>query len=159
MTPAIVLAVAKRLLGSVFGIWKALPWPVKVAILLACALIIGRWWGIHSERARCEARIAASIQSAKNLDVEIAQTRERAAQEQARDAEARKRATDEEVRKYVDEVAQRTGEECRAGGDADRYNRGLDLSDGPVPEPGAKPAPGGHHRSEPGPVPARPGKR
>lgn len=154
----IAWAVGKRWLLTAWNVWVAMPWPVKCAIVAAVALFIGRSVGLDKGRAECAARIEQSIAAAERRDVEIAEKRAAVAAQQATEAEARARAVEGEVRSYVDELAKRTGESCRAGADADRYNDGLSVQDDGVQPPRAKPAPGGQHRSNARPVPARNGK-
>jgi hypothetical protein len=140
------------------AIWNALPRPVRLGIIIAICILVAFWRGMVSERAKCEARINASIAAARKMDESIgADAAARRAEQQAGEA-ARSSADTREIKGYVDELAKRTIEGCRAGDDAGRLNDGLGLSDDAVPEP--RPVPPGRRLggSKPVPLPPRKGE-
>lgn len=153
-----------RLLPSPAAVWRFLTHPIGV-VLTMIALSGGFWLAgsVHGKRigrAECETRIEESRRNAAAADARIAAEAAAAAALQKREAAARETAIKDEVTRYVEELAKRTGESCRAGDDAARWNDGLGVQDDSgvpavVPLPPARPGRGAVPRL----VPQGPGVR
>lgn len=162
MTPIPVL-IAWDAVGGVFRrawtLWAGLPGPIKAAVLIAVALLVGELHGRHVGDLRCEARIAASVKAAETRDAVISSEAHERAQRQTGEADARSAAVKSEVRDYVEELAKRTAAACSVGADADRFNSGLGVQDDGL-QPPRPIAPGGSgHRTVPRLVPPSTGQR
>lgn len=139
----LALAGLLRFIPTPAAIYRFFTSPVGV-VLTMVAIGLGSFaWGAHrareSERAKCEARITASIEAAKRMDQAIAAAAQARAQVLEREAAAREAAIKSEVSSYVEQLATRTAQNCAVGLDADLFNDGLRVPDEQPGVPGANP--------------------